>query len=60
MSKIKNDPNKYVRRSDFSSPKLRGQKAKECQSSRKREREFLTAPIDSAFYIQFTPKSRQR
>lgn len=56
MSKIGNEPNKYVRRADLSSPRPGADGAKVTSASRKREREFLSAPIDSGFYIDFKRK----
>ena len=60
MVKIKNDPAKYIRRSDLSSPKVGTADTKVVWTSRKREREFLTAPIDQGFYINFNRKPFSR
>lgn len=60
MPKTKNDPGKYVKRSalvprpkdDGVAPRLR--------PSAKREREYMTAPIDGNMYIDFRPAARRR
>jgi hypothetical protein len=63
MSKVKNDPTKYLKRSDLY-PKGEGRMdSKPGEASEKRERDFLTAPIDQAGYIDFRrvdPKRHRR
>lgn len=62
MAKVKNDPTKYIKRSDLSSSKASSANTKVVRTSWKRDQEFLTAPIDQRFYIDFNRKSfpRQR
>ena len=51
MKHIKNDPAKYVKRSDLG-PKRRFLPADEVtRNNLRRERDYLTAPIDDAGYI---------
>lgn len=56
MAKIKNDPAKYVRRSGLPLSKVDATVAKVIRTSRKRDQEFMTAPIDQNFYIDFSQK----
>jgi hypothetical protein len=59
MSKIKNDPTKHLRRSDLGPCGRSHENAAASQpSAKKHERDFLTAPIDEAFYIDFGPNSQ--
>ena len=60
MAKIKNDPTKYVRRSDLVSPKVRDAKGEDSRVVRKQEQMFLTAPIDQGFYIDLSPSPSSR
>ena len=61
MRKIKNDPKKYIKRSSAYSPAKKSVKeVGDEEFLQSREREFLTAPIDKAGYITFTPRNRRR
>lgn len=59
MAKIKNDPSRYVRRSALAGRRSGAADEKADQSGRKRERDFLTAPIDDNFYIDFRAKPQR-
>ncbi|WP_262030160.1 hypothetical protein [Microvirga sp. Mcv34] len=56
MAKIKNDPNRYVRRSALAGRRTACVEDKGDQQARKKERDFLTAPIDDGLYIDFRTK----
>lgn len=52
MRRIKNDPKRYLKRSDLF-PKNKSNKPSRVSVSKKRELEFLTADIDQSGYINF-------
>lgn len=56
MAKIKNDPSKYVRRSTLAGRRSSAADEKADQVCRKRERDFMTAPIDDNFYMDLRVK----
>jgi serine/threonine protein kinase len=59
MPKIKNDPSTHLRRSDLvSGGRLTPNAGAPQQPARSHERDFMTAPIDEALYIDFNPSSR--
>lgn len=59
MPKIKNDPTTYLRRSDLAFiGGLTADMGMSASLLSKNERDFMTAPIDKAFYIDFNPSSR--
>jgi len=53
MRKIKNDPAEYTKRSDLYPKSRIGGDNRRGQRCKKREREYLTAPIDACGYIDF-------
>jgi hypothetical protein len=53
MAKIKNNPSKYASRASLVARKKQGQQGNELPTSKKREQEFITAPIDDNFYMDF-------
>jgi hypothetical protein len=59
MAKIKNDPSKYVKRSHAAAAKKPGQRGRNLRTSGTRADQFLTAPIDEAFYIDFRVKPKR-
>lgn len=58
MAKIKNDPSKYVKRSDLSSPKKEDGFKAVCAVNRT-EKDFLAATIDDRFYVDFGKPSKK-
>ena len=59
MPKIKNDPATHLRRSDLASHgRLTATTGTTQHPTKKHERDFMTAPIDAAFYIDLNPSSR--
>lgn len=60
MVRIKNDPKKYLKRSDLA-PKRRLRLEKlSVQSDAEREERYLTAPIDNAGYIDLSEPATAR
>jgi hypothetical protein len=57
MPKIKNDPNRYIRRSTLAGRRNVTSDEKSDQAERKRDRDFLNAPIDHSLYVDFRTKS---
>lgn len=60
MAKIRNDPTRYVKRSDIASHKSGRSERQVIQISVERERAFMTAPIDERFYIDFRESARRK
>jgi hypothetical protein len=58
MNKIKNDPRKYVKRSDIAMQDSGLANRKPAPTSRDRHRDFMTAHIGEGFYIDFKPRIR--
>lgn len=56
MTKIKNDPARYVKRADLR-PCITVEPSKQLPVSKKREFEFMSARIDEGFYFDFRKKS---
>lgn len=62
MGKVRNDPSKYARRSDLL-PKRKTEELYRANGAGEfAKRDFLTAPIDERFYIDFgkQPKADNR
>jgi hypothetical protein len=57
MPKIKNDPSRYVRRSDLSSPKRNKPETTDTVMASKILEEFLTSPNCDGYYMEFRVKS---
>lgn len=64
MTKVKNDPNRYVKRASLIGRSKGVFIVKEISWSRRvyserRERDFLSATIDDGLYVDFRPKRKQ-
>jgi hypothetical protein len=60
MKRIRNDPEKYVRRSDFGPKRDNRLKEMRTPENVQRERDYLIAPIDDAGYIDFSVPAKAR
>jgi ribosomal protein L20A (L18A) len=57
MDKIKNDPQRYVTRSQVS---LRSETSSEARKVDKSRQDFMSAHIDERFYVDFGSKAQLR
>ena len=60
MRRVRNDPGKYVKRSDLGPKRQDWSKDKRTPETVQREKDYLIAPIDGAGYIDFSVPARAR
>ena len=53
MNRIKNNPDDYLKRSDLGPKRREPPKGQHTPGDKKREKDYLIAPIDDAGYIDF-------
>ena len=60
MKHVKNDPNRYVKRSDMGPKRQDRSKDKRASEQVQREKDYLIAPIDNGGYIDFSVAAKRR
>lgn len=60
MMKLKNRPEKYVRRSDLPGRTVRAEKGKVDSERKPQARDFMSVEVDENFYFTFRPSTQPK